>query len=152
MRVILDWGLLAFTIQIQPPTKTNNVQSLVDNVTGAAWSLISDLMGNVMVNSGSTGVRWYNPVPSRSLETLDFQLIDNNPPVPKTPNGLAALLTSIAALAFSIVTFDPAAASASITGIVLASAGAGEAADATGSADNANNQPDTTPTTKVGSD
>jgi len=123
-----------------------------DGIPGATWSVLGDVAGYVLINSGSTGLAIANPCPSAQLETEYFQMIDNQGSSTKKPDGIGALITAALAMAFSIVTFDPAGLATSITGVVLATAGLGEAGAATGEAITGNNAPSGIPTSNSGSD
>ena len=123
-----------------------------DSISGATWSVLGDVAGYVLVNSGSTGLGIGNPCPSAQLETEYFQMIDNQGNPTKTPDGIGALITAALAMAFSIATFDPEGLAASITGVVLATAGLGEAGAATASSVASNNSPSGIPTGSSGSD
>ena len=131
---------------------TGSTQSVNGQIPGATWSVLGDVAGYVLVNSGSTGLAIVNLCPSAQLETEYFQMIDNQGSSTKKPDGIGALITAALAMAFSIVTFDPAALATSITGVVVATAGLGEAGAATGEAITGNNAPSGIPTSNSGSD
>ncbi|MDB9508709.1 hypothetical protein PN502_16900 [Microcystis aeruginosa CS-338/01] len=134
-----------------PATGTTQVINS-DGIPGATWSVLGDVAGYVLINSGSTGLAIANPCPSAQLETEYFQMIDNQGSSTKKPDGIAALITAVLAMAFSIATFNPEALAVSITGVVLATAGLGEAGAATGEAITGNNAPSGIPTSNSGSD
>lgn len=131
---------------------TGSTQSVNGQIPGATWSVLGDVAGYVLVNSGSTGLGIGNPCPSAQLETEYFQMIDNQGSPTKTPDGIGALITAALAMAFSIITFDPAALAVSITDVVLATARLGEAGAATASSVASNNSPSGIPTGSSGSD
>ncbi|WP_375328404.1 hypothetical protein [Microcystis sp. BLCC-F210] len=125
-----------------PATGTGTTQVInSDGIPGATWSVLGDVAGYVLINSGSTGLAIANPCPSAQLETEYFQMIDNQGSSTKKPDGIAALITAVLAMAFSIATFNPEALAVSITGVVLATAGLEEAGAASGQASTGNNPP-----------